>query len=70
MSMNVNLSVDADHPDLTAASDKPAELNSKPPFVVKLIKGSQTMRFGCSFVLEPPEADQESPSRVLNVNFV
>ena len=63
MSLNVNLSVDADQPELEASqdSDKPQTLNSKPPFDVMLIKGSQTMKFRCNFVLDQ---EQEQPSTI------
>jgi len=69
VSLNVNLSVDADQPELEASqdSDKPQTLNSKPPFDVMLIKGSQTMKFRCNFVLDQ---EQEQPSDFFYIDDV
>jgi complement component 1 Q subcomponent-binding protein, mitochondrial len=61
--MNLNHSVDAEiiEDDVNAKSDNPpdSEMKSRPQFEVKLIKGSQTTRFACSYIqdVSPPIGD-------------
>lgn len=58
--LNVNLSVDTDHPE-QESPDAPQTLNSKPPFTVTLTKGSRVLQLRCNFVLQEQTA-QEQPS--------
>ena len=67
ITVNVNHSVDADinEAEINPKADNvPApDMKSKPHFEVKLIKGSVTTRFACSFVVDGGEADEEAPSK-------
>lgn len=62
MVLNVNLSVDTDHPE-QESPDAPQTLNSKPPFTVTMTKGSRILQLRCNFVLQEQTA-QEQPSKV------
>jgi len=59
LTMNLNHSVDAEimEDDVNAKSDNPpdSEMKSRPQFEVKLIKGSQTTRFACSYIQDVPQ---------------
>jgi len=68
ISLNVNLSVDTDHPE-QESPEAPQTLNSKPPFTVALTKGSRTMQFRCNFVLQEQTA-QEQPSDFFYIDDV
>ena len=73
ITVNVNHSVDADinEAEINPKADNvPApEMKSKPHFEVKLIKGSVTTRFACSFVVDGAEADEEAPSKLLKYYY-
>lgn len=66
--LNVNHSVDADvveEAELNAKADNPPtpEMKSRPQFEVKLVKGSKTTRFACSFIHDEGEPVEEGPSK-------
>nr|CAG4634966.1 EOG090X0APE [Alona affinis] len=67
ITLNVNHSVDAElnEEELNAKADNApsAEMKSRPQFEVRLIKGSQTTRFACSFVQDAGEPTDEGPKR-------
>ena len=71
--MNLNHSVDAEmaEPEINSKTDNlpDTEMKSKPQFEVKLVKGSQTTRFACSYVQDLSQhSDDETITDIFTVD--